>query len=51
VLDCTRTGTAGAVAGAAATEWVLGPDVLHAASPPARTAAAIMPRILDALPN
>jgi hypothetical protein len=40
---------AGALAGLAATGRALVLDVLHAASPPARTAAAMMPKILDVL--
>jgi hypothetical protein len=48
---CTRTGTPGALAGPAATGRALVPDVPHPASPPATTAAAMLPTILDALPN
>jgi hypothetical protein len=50
-FGCIRTGTADVLAGAAATgrSPVLG--VLHAARPPARTAATTMPKILDVLLN
>jgi hypothetical protein len=50
-LGCTRTGTAAALAGPAATGRALVLRVLHAASPPARTAAAMIPKILDVLLN
>ena len=40
-----------ALAGPAATGWALVLGAPHAASPPARTAAATMPQILDVLLN